>query len=228
MTKDKTSKLVNGSGCAVVIVFILFFGIFFVVDHYNNVRYARECGWNVSDEEFKDEYYPFVTAKIEETKQKYGIECETVISPREYDPASYEFSLYNSEFTAEIVFVNENVFGKFKVSLYYFGKGSDSVMNYESQKKYVDFINEITHFFGYDTRKEECENHYERLFADEDQSKYSYHFDELVGYVEYKAYRSDGYGEKYMMQKEDIVKDCFCYKFIGILKSPDKVYTLNQ
>ena len=64
------------------------------------------------------------------------------------------------------------------------------VQHIKSQKNLVDFINELTHFVAYDTRKEEADNHFEKLYFEciEESctgKNYNYHFDDFIGHVGY-------------------------------------------
>ena len=107
-------------------------------------------------------YYEIYTSKIEELKEKYDIECESLEKfGRDEDQQieRFHFYLYNDEFTVTINFNNQSRFATYDIALYCFESEDKSLSDYEWQRNLVDFINEFTHFVAFDTRIEENQNH---------------------------------------------------------------------
>ena len=172
---------------------LLILAIFIIF--YENDEYEKATCWSCSNEEFADVYYAEYLAIVDTLWQKYGITCEKEIEERHGENGAldgFTIEFHNDVAMVSITFNNHNSYGTFRIRLYYFGNDEAPFSDYESQRIYVEFINELTHSVAYDTRQEECANHFEKLFFDNAQkgddrhgSSYDYHFDEYIGYVGY-------------------------------------------
>ena len=193
-------------------------------------KYAENSGWSCSNEEFVDVYCEEYMKLIDTLKQKYNIVCEEELrESRDRDGVfkGFHIILYDDVFTIWIAFTNQNSYGYYHATLYYFGNDEAPFSDYESQRRYVEFINDLTHSVAYDTKQEECANHFEKMFFENLQitdgkpvSSYHYHFDDLVGYVGYLV-NNDTHvdGSVYKMQgNPDIDYPCSKFEFEGILK----------
>ena len=192
-------------------------------------KYAENSGWSCSNEEFVDVYCEEYMTLIDTLKQKYNIVCEEErreIRNRDGELEGYSITLYNDVFSIWIVFSSLTSYGNYHATLYYFGNDEAPFSDYESQRRYVEFINELTHSVAYDTKQEECANHFEKMFFDNLQivdgkpvSSYYYHFDDLVGYVGYHVNNDTYVSVYYKIQgNPDIDYPCSKFEFEGILK----------
>ena len=210
---------------AAVIVIILCISSFMSCESPED--YYKDANWSCTNEEFNDMYMPAYLAKIEELKQKYNIECTQISEVKDYErDVGYEIYLYNEVFTVKLFFANRRYgCGDFWVHLYYYGNEAVDLKDYEKQKPFVDFINELTRYVAFDTKNEESDNHFERLYLDciengEKNATYNIHFDDLVDYVRYfVTLENANKGWYYKMQKDDNLEILAnIYGFEGILK----------
>ena len=192
-------------------------------------KYAENSGWSCSNEEFVDVYCEEYMTLIDTLKQKYNIVCEEKLKEmrdRDGELSGYILKLYDDVFTFSILFDNRNYCGKYGATLYYFGNEESPFSDYESQRRYVEFLNELTHSVAYDTKQEECANHFEKMFFENLQitdghsaSNYYYHFDDLVGSVGYVVVNDTFVdGSNKMQGDPDIDYQCSIFEFEGILK----------
>jgi len=198
--------------------------------------YYKDSNWSCTNEEFNDMYMPAYLAKIEELKQKYNIECTQIFEEKDYKrDVGYKIYLFSDAFTIDLFFANRSFlswdgapaggYGAFRVHLYYYGNEAVDLKDYEKQRTLVDFINEFTRYVAFDTRSEECDNHFERLYLDcikngEEHASYVIHFDELIDYVYYGVdLEICGAEWWYKMQKDhDVHILSNSFEFEGILK----------
>ena len=188
---------------------------------FNDAEYKDSSNWNCTNEEFETIYVGEYTRIVEELANKYGINYNQ-LTKAYMDRGDFYFwlDLYSDEFTVELRFVNLGSHGKFHVNLYYFSQNIDDLNNYEKQKKYVDFINDLTNVVAFDTKTDK--NHFERLYAECEyiDVSYIYHFDHIVGEVGYVVSigrESDGYYYK-MQENEELEILSNRFTFDGILK----------
>ena len=207
--------------------------VYFLDSLYSQISseddYIKSSNWNCTNEEFVEEYIEYYNSKIEELKAFYGIECLEIVKMLEHDnDIIYIKQFYNDEVTIEVLFANRGLYGDYWVELYYFSENIDDLNNYEKQKKYVDFANDLTNAVAFDTKADG--NHFEQLYMQcKEQTDPGgkgitdlYHFDEFVGDVGYKVgVQLDTKGYYYKMQKNkelEILANEF--SFNGILKPP--------
>ena len=184
--------------------------------------YYKQSNWECTDEEFSTVYYDLYQAKIDELKQVYQIECETLVEHPE--DRVYYIYLYSDIFTINFDFYNCNGYGSIKAKLYYFETANTSLDDYESQKPYVDFLNDFINYAGFDTITDN--NQFEVLYQAgttgserEDKSNF-YHYDSLVGNVGYYTILDyDGGGWYYRAEKNkecNLISNVFAFE--GLLK----------
>ena len=91
----------------------------------------------------------------------------------------------------------------------------------------MDFINELTHYVGFDTKENENSNYYEKLYfdvingdSDRKGDRYNYHFDHLVGELGWQVVTdSDSYEHYYQMTDgadRELTANLFSFK--GLLR----------
>ena len=143
-----------------------------------------------------------------------------------------EIYLYSEKFTIYISATNcGGIYGSLDVKLCYFGDMDAPISEYSSQQNLIDFINDFVRYVGYDTKHDENDNHFERLYNEcvageekKNSARYAYHFDNLVGELGYYVYLNDSsYTYLYQMPIEDDQKihaNCFIFK--GLLKTQDR------
>jgi hypothetical protein len=99
----------------------------------------------------------------------------------------------------------DSTYAKYKASLYYYGENESDVDDYDKQKNLVDFLSEITHYFGYDTGAPEnkFEQFYNSCIDNEKTNEYQLiHQDDLIGDVSYSVIlKSDKFSYYYKMEK---------------------------
>ena len=206
---------------------LLILAIFIIF--YENDEYEKATGWSCSNEEFADVYYAEYLAIVDTLWQKYGITCEKEIEEWHGENGAldgFTIEFHNDVAMVSITFNNHNSYGTFRIRLNYFGNDEAPFSDYESQRIYVEFINELTHSVAYDTRQEECANHFEKMFFENLQitdghpaSNYYYHFDDLVGSVGYVVVNDTFVdGSNKMQGDPDIDYPCSIFEFEGLLK----------
>lgn len=195
--------------------------------------YCEASGWNCTNEEFENSYMPFYLSRIDELQEEYNIVCEKKIErTSSKDQIYFVLYLYNDYFTMKLLLANRHYgsHGDYMLELYYYGEDKETLIDYEKQKNLVSFVNDLTHEFCFDTKKEEHENHFERLYLECIEAgvdngmgaSYEYHFDHIVGYIGYKVFvnSEDGMARyRYKLQKNenaDIFANGFCFN--GLLK----------
>ena len=206
--------------------------VYFLDSLYSQISseddYIKSSNWNCTNEEFVEEYVEYYNSKIEELKAFYGIECLEIVKMQEHDNhIIYIKQFYNDEVTIEVLFANRSgLYGDYWVELYYFSENIDDLNNYEKQKKYVDFANDLTNAVAFDTKTDK--NHFEALYfeclnqtkIDFQAASNIYHFDQIVGDVGYGvAVHSDSYDYYHKIEKNenyDFLSNRFTFN--GILK----------
>ena len=180
--------------------------------------YYKQTNWQYTDQEFMDLCFPLYLEKVEALKEVYEIECAIKV---DLMPFGADIYLYNENFTMSLFLANRGYCGDCRLELYFYGD-DDTLYNYEEQKKYVNFLNDMTIFAAFDTK---TENRFDSLFAEcleknETFASDRYHFDTLIGNVGYDVSlgrTQDSY--YYMMKGNSEVKiKSNRYRFEGLLK----------
>ena len=188
--------------------------------------YYSKSGWNSKMElsYFETVYYEHYKEKIEELKELYGIEVETLEERYGEDSNLLYIYLYNTLYTIKILVSPE---GYYKIGLYYyddyyFGK-TEKVADYEEIKNVVNFINVFTNYEAFDTVREE--NCFERLYkescaSEKGSASFHYHYDSDVGNVGYTVETYSTWGNYYYMMRKnsDTEIRCTALGFNGVLK----------
>ena len=200
--------------------------------HYHREDYYTLPGWSCTDEDFVGAYFDTVKLKIEQLLDIYdlGLEPKYEIDPLTADTPSILMYMYNDIATVYVHLNNFNAYGDIWVEFMFYGNEFITWKDYEYQKPYVDFINDLTNYLAYDTIT--TENRFETLYnecMDEVEydnynyigfSKYDiYHFDQFIGNVGYRVTLNSNEGYYYKFGKnEDLVKMANYFRFEGLLK----------
>ena len=196
--------------------------------------YSEKCGWYCDNETFENQYITFCNDEIVRLMDKYCLTGTFVYEEAiNYDGDSdlaYNFYIYCEDYTVRIHIANtaRGEVGFYNLQLFYYGDDRLNE-NYDDIKSVVEFANEITNIIAYDTSTEENEFeklYYEALSSDKQYASNSYHFDQSVGNVGYyvKVGKDAGglsAGYYYMLQKHSSIKQCYHFRFEGLLKPFD-------
>ena len=187
-------------------------------------EYSEGARWNCDSDLFYSSYVPLYFEKIDELRNHYGIECSEIINQTDIEGDNIvEIFLYNEKFTIALLVAKRGYYGHYRLQLYYY-----DLQDAATRNNVVNFVNDLTQYAAYDTKSEESENYFEKLYSDciENDVKgtsYKYHFDHMIGYVGYDvATETSMGGYYYMMQKnrDNEILSSF-YGFEGILKALD-------
>ena len=207
-----------------LIAVLLLFAILLVFTSCDETQYFRCVKWNVSIKDFEERYIPLYEEQLSLLSNKYALEYErlTEIDKDEHKIIFVTY-LYNEEYTIKIVMNNEVECALYEIILRYYGSEENSLADYESQRKAVNFINDFTNYAAFDTISEE--NRLEKLYSEAQSASDlrafdKYHFDNHIGSVGYFVALNDtSSGYYYMMQKDSSLEIlCNSYGFEGILK----------
>ena len=185
--------------------------------------YYKGAEWDCKPEDFREMYLGIIENKIVELQTKHNIECKKYINP-DYD-TMIEYYLYDDTFTICLMFGARanSTYAKYKASLYYYGENESDLDDYDKQKNLVDFLSEITHYFGYDTGATEnkFEQFYNSCIDNEKTNEYQLiHQDDLIGDVRYSVIlKSDKFSYYYKIEKNDEIGTLAnVYSFEGLMK----------
>ena len=207
-----------------VIIMVSFFAIFAAT---TEDKYAKSSGWSLKENEFAETYYDLYNTKLEELKDKYDISCNSEVEKLGEESDLFVFYLYNNEYTVQIILQDNSVYGRFEIALYYYETEGNSLADYECQRSLVNFINEFTHYVAFDTKSDECENHFEKMYFENAQkgegkhnSSYFYHSDNLVRDVGYSVYLMSDRCSYYhnMLKNNELETTANVFEFKGLLK----------
>ena len=101
-------------------------------------------------------------------------------------------------------------------SLFFYGKSSQDLDNYDTQEKYVDFLNEITHFAAYDINEDIniFEDAYNRCVDGQRAHHQLIYEDSLIGTLKYNVSKEcEGFGQysKFETENADSLKCNYYY-----------------
>ena len=191
--------------------------------------YNEKCGWYCDNETFENQYFNYCNEEIVRLMGKYSL-TGTLEHEKHVDndsSLSYHFYVYSEDYTVVIYIVNGNRgdTGFYNLQLFYY---NDNRLNesYDDIKSVVEFANEITNIIAYDTMTEENQFeklYYEALISNKEYASNYYHFDNAVGNVGYYVNVGEdagglSAGYYYMIQKHSSIKQCYHFKFEGLLK----------
>ena len=207
-----------------IIAFVLVLIALLLLNSCDETYYYKSVGWNVSVQDFNQNYIPHYKEQLSLLAEKYSLSHQSIVDiTNQATAVLYETYLYNEEYTIKIIIRNEVELATYKITLYYYGSEMNNVDDYNTQKDSVNFINDFTNYVAYDSISEE--NKFEMLWQKahmEEDLKASdrCHYDSLVGNIGYIVTLNDMYsGYYYMMQKnEDVNLICNTYSFSGLLK----------
>ena len=207
--------------------FVLLCG-FIWIDNQIELSYIRSSNWDCDMETFNSQYCLLYDQKLQELKNTYQLDCEEIIERSE---SGVSFFLYNDCFTIIIGCSANDLYGTYKVELYYYNQNQDELYDYENQRALVNFINDFTNYVGFDVRSKS--NQFELLYQncltiDKGEPIYSsncYHFDNFIGNVGYVVdfdLEGDRFPYYYRMEENsDLRMPSVYYSFDGLLKPMD-------
>ena len=182
-------------------------------EYKTSSNYIDSSGWYCPEEEFYNEYFDLIEDKIQYLQAEYDIN-----SSCEVDKKSNNFfilTLYNEKMTCEFKFSSHIRYGLFEASLYFFSYDEQELDDYNIQKKYVDFLNDVTHFVSFDMNSEM--NIYEDAYNHCSDSKRLFnqliYEDSLVGNLEFGVSKKcEGFRQYYKFEA-DTTTDFKCNYF---------------
>lgn len=191
--------------------------------------YYKGAGWSCSDEVFASDCVPTYEDMLRELVQKHGITCDMrrdTVTEQDYtETLEYtRLHLYSEAFTVRILVSNRGEYGTYSVELYAYGEDGTEPA-YADIQPYVELINEFTHRVAYDTKADECPNHFKRLY-DEcvmlniHATTYEDYYGSPIRTVGYTVDRHKNGGKYYMGKTGDTSLPRFgvYFSFSGILK----------
>lgn len=205
-----------------IVCLVLWFALFMLLFTNPDNDYYKEVGWNCTPESFADEYMPKYQEKINQLSHMLESECQ-IRTTFFHDNTAAVISLYNECFTIVISLAHFDFYGDYEILLYYYG--TDGItQDAEAMRPYVQFINDFTNYVAYDTKTEDGQNHFLRLYeecmATGTFTSYNYHFDDLIGNVGYRVNANHEDGSHYMAAFDSTAekKPCVFFAFEGLLK----------
>ena len=208
---------------SVILIILIFFALVLILLEVTYDDYYKGAEWDCEPENFRETYSEMIDNKITELQIKYNIECEKYINP-DYDTV-IEYYMYDDTFTIHLVFGARlnSTYAKYKANLYYYGNDKSDLDDYAKQKNLVDFLSEITHYFGYDTGAPEnkFEQFYNSCIDNEKMNEFQLiHDDDLIGDVSYSVIlKSDHFSYYYRAEKNSEIETLAnVYQFEGLMK----------
>ena len=126
------------------IFLFLLLSLVFSLIYCSETSYYVRSGWDLGMElsYFETVYYEHYKEKIEELKELYGIEVETLEERYGEDQDIMYLYLYNTKYTVQIRFLNiEN----YEICLYYYDDGNERTEDYAER---INIVNFISYFFS--------------------------------------------------------------------------------
>lgn len=186
-----------------------------------DLTYYAESDWEYSSEEFFGEPFENINSKILDISEKYGFEfCNTIY----YENDSCKCILIYDDVVSFIIkFDCEDLWCVCEIEIFFFGEDENDLADYEKQKKYIDFINDVknTLVYNYENQSNLFKESFEYCVANEVESYDSeHHFDAMVGELTYGVLlNTNEYGYRYKFRGSVYDgKACNYYHFRGLLR----------
>lgn len=201
--------------CLVLPFVITSFAFCSLVSDFNSSNdYIESSGWNCSEDEFHGEYFKLIEDKVNYLETKNNIDCSCEVDNKGKN--FFIITLYNQEMTCQLSFSSYTDYGMFEASLFFYGDSSQDLDNYDSQEKYVEFLNEITHFAAYDINKDIniFEDAYNRCVDGKRAHHQLIYEDSLIGTLMYNVSKEcKGFGQysKFETENTDALKCNYFY-----------------
>lgn len=119
----------------------------------SDLTYYKGAGWSCSQSEFYATHYEPTREKIIEVAAEHGIELACG-GTDVYDDC-FMLVAFDKNFTSYFYFNCEELWGRIEVRYYFLGSDESDLADYDLQKKYIDFLNDIVCLFAYDMYEEE-------------------------------------------------------------------------
>ena len=120
----------------------------------SDLTYYKGAGWTCKQEEFYATHYEPTREKIIEVAKEHGIDLAWCGGTDVLDDHFLLIAI-DEKFTAYFNFSCEELWGRITVDYYFFGSDESELTDYNLQKKYIDFLNDIVCLFAYDMYEEE-------------------------------------------------------------------------
>lgn len=186
----------------------------------SNLTYYKGAGWSCPQEEFLDRYYDPISNKIMEISKKH--EIKAIIEGTDVMDDHFVLFVYDAHFTARFDFSCEELWGVMTADFHFYGANESDLHNYELQRKYVNFLNEVASLFAYDVEEDTCK--YEEAFNycienDVKVREIKLHDDAMTKGAEYRVSIdvNENVGNHTLRNKTGEAFDCNCYHFRGLL-----------
>ena len=172
--------------------------------------YYTGAGWHYVEDDFYNSCFDSLNSTIEQLAEMHGLDVTQEVVATSADTIA--FALYNNEFYCKLRFTShyegddplsylgidynmENApfgflksldHGKYRAEMYFFSDSSEDLHDYNAQKKYVEFFDEITYLAAYDVD----EGAFKSLFDEGIESspcrnEKTLYEDDLVGTLQY-------------------------------------------
>lgn len=215
---------------SVILALLLSFFAFVLYNIFKTPDYYKGTNWDQVSSEFDEVYIPAYQEKIDELLQQYGLTCESRIEKEVTAEGDTKVTIYvyNSQSTMRFRLSNLGSRGHYKTDLFYYGMDANDFYNRSTIEPYVHLINDFTRFAAYDTKNEESDNHFLRLYDEcvsggtlrKDYESYTYYYDSLIGNVGYGINMKREAGYFYMAKESSDAGERMCvhFDFEGLLK----------
>ena len=186
----------------------------------DNLTYYKGAGWSCPQEEFLDRYYDPIANKIMEISKKHDI--NGVLEGTDVADDHFVLFVYDANFTARFDFSCEELWGVITADFHFYGTDESQLQDFELQRKYVNFLNEVASLFAYDVEEDTCK--YEEAFNycienDKQEREVKLHDDAMTKGVEYRVRIGvdENVGNHTLRNKTGEAFICNCYHFRGLL-----------
>ena len=169
--------------------------------------YYLGAEWHCPDGEFRNSCFDSLNSTIEQLAEKHGLNATQEI--KKANDNGFVFILYNEEFYCMLRFYSHedgNNFlddlgidyddkstpfgflkhldrGRYQAEMYFFSDSSEVLYDYNAQKKYVEFLDEITYLAAYDINEESIfkDSFNECITTSQNSTSKTMYEDDLVG-----------------------------------------------
>ncbi len=197
------------------------------LENKKEFEYCKSAGWDCeTKKEFFEIYKPFYINNIDDILKQHALCVEKIVEENE-ENGEFDLYYYNDVNTIHFHFCQTTGFAFFKANYYCYSVNGADLHDYQTQRPYINFFNEIIKLYAFDVRGNE--NAFKDLFEESiDGRGYAsniYHFDNFCGNVGYYVgVQRDIDSYYYKLQKNSSVEILSNrFSFEGILKSQNLI-----
>lgn len=119
----------------------------------SELTYYKGAEWTCTQEAFYESHYEPTRLKIIEVANAHGIDMEC--GGTDVFDDHFMLVAFDKNFTVYFNFSCEELWGRITVDYYFLGSDESELTDYNAQKTYIDFLNDIVCTFAYDMNAED-------------------------------------------------------------------------